>query len=290
MVVIGDVVADVSTMLGGPVAHRSDTPARIEVQPGGSGANVAAWLAAYGAEVHLVGRVGADLLGGVLREKLERVGVVAHLGVDPERTTGVIVVLVHPSGERDMLTDRGANLALDRSDVPWWLWQSPGHLHLSGYVLFDERTRAVALEAMARARRARITVSVDPSSEAFLRTEDREDFLEWTQDADLCFPNLDEGRVLTGLKQPAAVARSLCAHYRAVALKLGAKGAVLATRAGELVRAPASPARVVDTTGAGDAFCAGFLAAWRDGAPSNDCLARALAASAVAVTKAGAPP
>ncbi|MBA2427992.1 MAG: sugar kinase [Actinobacteria bacterium] len=300
VVVIGDIVVDVSAALLEPIVPNSDTPAAVIIHAGGSGANQAAWLASCGVKAHFVGRIGDDDFGRKLGAELESSGVEAHLGVDRERATGVIVVVVHASGERDMLTDRGANLGLELGDLPSELFASsavppsppraPGHLHLSGYTFFDSGTRAVAFEAMALAGRAGLTVSVDPSSESFLGAVGAEKFLSWTKPACLCFPNLDEGKALTGADSPVEIALRLRDHYGAVALKLGARGGLYLGRTGEPLEAAAPPAEVVDTTGAGDAFCAGFLASWLDGAGDRECLERAVALSAGAVAIPGPRP
>src|SRR5581483_479241 len=116
-------------------------------------------------------------------------------------------------------------------------------------------------------------------------------FLAWTGGVALCFPNLDEGQVLSGERDPAAVAQTLTRSYGAVALKLGAGGAIWA-RAGEpIVARAAEPApAVVDTTGAGDAFCAGFLARWLAGADPADALHAGLRHAARALTQLGGRP
>jgi len=103
LVVLGDLMVDVVARIADPLAHASDTPARISVQGGGSAANTAAWAASIGTDVALVCRVGDDDRAGDLR------GVDVHAAVDSERPTGTCIVLVEPGGERTMLPDPGAN-------------------------------------------------------------------------------------------------------------------------------------------------------------------------------------
>src|ERR1700722_10187241 len=109
--VIGDVMTDVIVRPEGPIARGSDRRAAITVQPGGSAANQAAWLAPYGAGVDFVARVGAADVG---REtaRFKAIGVTPHLVSDPDRETGRLIALIDPDGERSFLTDRGANEAL----------------------------------------------------------------------------------------------------------------------------------------------------------------------------------
>jgi sugar/nucleoside kinase (ribokinase family) len=264
IVVVGDVIDDVIVRLKGPIAADTDTPAEIVRRPGGSGANVAAWLAHLGAPVRFAGRVGA---GGH-----ELPGVDARLAVDPTRPTGAIVVLVE-GGHRTMLTDRGANEALCADDLPPSLLDDAALLHVSGYTLFAPGPRAAALALMATARERGIPISVDCASAAFLREAPA--FAEWIRDAELCFANEDEAAVLgeAALRQPVVV------------IKLGARG----VRIGEVVLR-ALPAELVDPTGAGDAFCAGFLARHVAGDDVEECARAGLAAAAEAIARAGGRP
>jgi sugar/nucleoside kinase (ribokinase family) len=289
VVVLGDLVYDLLAKIEGPVAFGTDTFATIHAVGGGSGANAAAWLASLGIQTHLVGRVGDDVLGEVLVDELRSVGVTAHLARDPSLGTGKVFVLVDGAGERTMITDRGAGEALSPADLPAGLFDG-GHLHLSGYAFSGGSRRESALKALRLAREAGMSVSVDPSSVPLLGEIGPERFLEWTRGADLCFPNLEEGALLGGGREPDLVAERMLDHYPAVALKLGPAGALYAGADGERVRLPAEPARVADTTGAGDALCAGFLAAWLSGAPPAAALRRGVELAARAVERLGGRP
>ncbi len=188
-----------------------------------------------------------------------------------------------------MITDRGAGENLGPEDLPETL-SGYGHLHLSGYTLSGGSRRETATRALRLARESGMTVSVDPSSVPLLRAVGPESFLKWTRGADLCFPNLEEGRALAGTGDPDLITERLLAFYPGVVLKLGAKGALYASAAGELARVQAAPARVADTTGAGDALCAGFLAARLSGAPPAEALERGVELAAKAVERVGARP
>jgi len=295
IVVVGDLMADVVAALTAPLAVGSDTPAPIEHHQGGSGANVAAWLGAEGVAVTFVGRAGADPLGDAAVAALGAAGVRTEVQRDPERPTGTCIVLVHPGGERTMVPDPGANDALTLTDLP-----AGSLLHVTGYGLLREGSRAAFREALAIGRERGMTISVDPSSAAPLAAAGAATFLEWTAAADLLLPNADEARVLTGEEDAERAAVALArrtappedappAHARAatpreVVVTLGAEGA-LWTDGATVVRAAAEPAAVVDTTGAGDAFAAGLLAARLRGAAPAEALAAGcrLAARAVAV-------
>jgi sugar/nucleoside kinase (ribokinase family) len=268
VVVIGDLLYDMFSKIEGPVAFGTDTFTPIHAAPGGSGANAATWLGTVGAETYFVGRVGDDVFGNFLAGELEESGVQPHLVRDPSLETGKVFVLVDSAGERTMITDRGAGEALSPADLPKSLF-CEGHLHLSGYVFSGGSRRDTAREALRLAREAGMSTSVDPSSVALLEAVGPERFLDWTRGVDLCFPNLEEGALLAGERDPARIAEGLLAYYLAVVLKLGSGGALYAEADGTREYVRAASARVVDTTGAGDALCAGFLAAWlSDGEPS----------------------
>ena len=282
IVVAGDVMADVVVTLPGAIAHGSDTPARIVHRGGGAAANLAVWLVRAGADAHLIGRVGDDAAGRAAEEELAAAGVAGALQVDPELATGTCVVLVEPGGERTMLPDAGANAALAGVALP------PGaaHLHVAGYALLRPGSRPAALALLAAARAAAIPVSVDPSSAAPLAAAPA--FLEWVAGAALLLPNRAEAAVLAGAEEPEAAARALCAHAREVVVTLGAEGA-LWTDGEAVVRVPAVPAgAAADTTGAGDAFAAGLLAARVAGAAPREALEAGCALAAEAVARSGA--
>lgn len=289
VIVMGDLVQDILVELRAPVAYGTDTPSHIHLRAGGSGANQAAWICHLGVDTHFVARVGRDLTADLLAAELEQAGVTLHLSRDPERATGKIVILVDELGERSMFTDRGANLAFSAADLPVEVFQPGGHLHLSGYLFFDAGPREAARSALELARRQGMTTSVDPASVAFLEQVGAERFLEWTRGVDLCFPNYEEGSHLSGEEEPEAIAEALLAFYGGVALKLGGEGAIWAGEGGTL-HLPAEPASPVDTTGAGDAFCAAFLAAWLGGADPARSLRRALVTAARAVGRIGGRP
>jgi sugar/nucleoside kinase (ribokinase family) len=283
IVVAGDVMSDVVATLGGPIAHGSDSPARIVQRGGGAAANVAVWLARAGADVTLIARVGDDVAGRMTVEGLRADGVDARVTIDDVLPTGTCVVLVEPGGERTMLPDAGANAALAPAPLP----EDARHLHVAGYALLHPGSRPAALALMADARAAGLTVSVDPSSAAPLARTGPRAFLEWVAGTDLLLPNRDEAAVLTGAADPEAAARALVAHAREVVVKLGAGGA-LWTDGARVERAAAVPVPEADTTGAGDAFAAGLLAARAAGAGPREQLRAGCALAARAVARAGA--
>lgn len=286
VLVIGDVMTDVVVRPEGPLAKGSDRRAAIRFEPGGSAANQAAWLAAFGVAVDLVARVGAaDFEAQTAR--LAEARVTPHLAADPERPTGRLVALIDPDGERSFFTDRGANDGLAADDVPDALIAGAAAVHLSGYAFIAPSPRAAVRDVMRRA--VGKPVSIDPGSSAFLAEVGPERFLDWTRGAALFVPNADEAEVLTGSPDPETQCARLAALYPLVVVKRGPEGAI-AAEGSRRWRVAAPRVAVLDATGAGDAFAAAFLAARLAGAEVEPALARAVAAGAEAVTRIGARP
>ncbi|RBY90577.1 carbohydrate kinase family protein [Blastococcus sp. TF02A-26] len=287
VLVVGDLATDVVAVLSGEPAPGSDRPASIRTRGGGAGANVAVHLGRLGVPVTFAGCIGADAAGSALLGELTAAGVDLAVRVVPAAATGTIVSLVEPGGQRSMLADRGANLDLAPGDVP--APASGEHLHLSGYTLLDPRPRPAGLAALASAAAAGATTSLDPASTGPLTAYGVDRWLADTAGVTLVLPNADEARLLTGCADVADAARALAARHPAVAVTLGAEGALWCS-GDVLVHRPALPTEVVDTTGAGDAFTAGLLAAWlADEQPTPAGLLDAgLALAATAVARPGA--
>ncbi|TXL57663.1 carbohydrate kinase family protein [Aeromicrobium terrae] len=288
VLVVGDVVDDISVRALGEVTPASDTTAEIRLRPGGSAANVAAWLGHLGADVTFCGRVGADAVERHTTA-LAGHGVNAVLAGDPERTTATIVLQLDGEGERTMFVDRGANAGLVASDVPEEAWSGVTWLHLTGYSFFCESVRPVALGLVAEARERGARVSVDPSSVAYLREIGAETFLDWVAGADVLLPNLDEARVLSGSTGPQIDLEALAARFPHVVVTLGRMGAAY-LGGDQRAQVTAPHVDVVDTTGAGDAFAAGFLAAHLRGADPQAALDAGRSAAETCVTHLGARP
>ena len=282
IVCVGDVMVDVLAHLPGPLAVGSDTPAQVRLTAGGSAANTACWLAALGVPVVFAGRVGADPAGRDAVATLHAAGVRTRVAVDPRLPTGVCIVLVGPDGERTMVPSAGANAALAPADLAGLL--GPGdHLHLSGYSLLNEGSRPAALAVLDQARTAGAGISVDAASEAPIRTVGPAALLGWLPAGTLLIANTAE---LAALGDPAdLVARSLT-----VVVKDGPDGARVADRTG-VRRIATTPVPVLDSTGAGDAFAAGLLAARRSGAGLDEAVRQGNRVAARALgTPGGRPP
>ena len=224
---------------------------------GGNGANTSYALARLGVSVTLTGVVGSDATAGRAIDTLRDAGVdVSRIGRADLPTTSTVCV-VHPSGDRLFLHRPGASSALEASALEFDLARH-SHFHLANpFSLPKLRPEAGAL--MRRAREAGFTTSLDTGWDALGR---------WIEDIGPCLPstgvlfvNGAEAEMLTGVDDPSAAAAALLAlGAGAVVLKTGAAGSTIYTAAGE-TRVPAFAVPVVDTTGAGDCFAGGFLAA-----------------------------
>lgn len=256
--VVGDVILDITVQAHGPLQLGSDVVGKISYQGGGSAANLATWLGSLGSEVRFAGALGQDLAGQISRLELERYRVETFLAEKTE-PTGTILLFLDEEGERTMVTSRGANLLLRTPDLPPEFFQGLSHLHLTAYSLFgSEELARTALEILDQARQMGFPISVDPSSYALLEEFGVERFLTATKGVSLLFPNLEEGRMLSGEGTPEAIVKVLLRHYPVVVLTLGLEGC-LCGQGEELFYVPTPQVPVVDTTGAGDAFAAGFL-------------------------------
>ena len=258
---LGDALLDVVVVTRPELAHDTDTPATTMVAAGGQAANVAAWTVALGGAARVVATFASDLAGSLVAADLRRRGVDVAGPVTGGRT-GVVVSLSDGGHGRSMITDRGVSPLLSAGDLREEWFAGCDRLHLPLYSLVDAPIRAAALAAARRVPR----VSVDLSSLSVLEE----------------IGAAEVNRVL-GLLAPDVILGNepetrLAAAPRAatVIVKLGPGGVRLNGR-----HWAAHPARPVDSTGAGDAFAAGFLLGGVE---------MGLAAAARAVSQLGAMP
>ena len=287
VVVVGDVGVDVLVRPHAPVVHGGDTSSDVRVVPGGAGGNTGAWLASVGMPVALVSRVGDDDAGAAARRRLEADGVVCRFVTDSVLPTCTVVVLLEDD-ERTMLPDRGANAALSPEDLDLAGAEAAlpasgiPHLHLSGFVLLDPRSRPAGLAALESARALGWTTSVDPQAANHVERVGAPAFLEWVKGVDLLLPNEIEARALGGDEAMLGVAA-------AAAVSMGAGGARWVTST-HTWRVPAPEVVEGDRTGCGDAFDAGVLSAWLSDQAPEVALARGVELGSCAAARTGARP
>jgi ribokinase len=268
VVCLGDLALDVVVTAAGAAAPGSDVPGSVHFRSGGSAAMTGRWLARLGGRAAFVGAVGRDGIGRRLVASLRGDGVAVHA---PRRDghTATICVLVEADGERSFVSDRGAADALSPSDLRASWFGGAAWLHLPAYSLLADPLRAAAMRALALARAAGAGVSVDLASVrplAALGAADAERRVAAVA-PDLLLATPAEARVLdAGLGE-----RGLLRLAPVVVLKEGRAGCrvLAAHREGAWDREPplafsvaTKPLHVADSTGAGDAFDAGFILAW----------------------------
>jgi len=243
---IGDLLLDVIVRVDGPVAADTDTYGRSRVAPGGQAANVAAWVAALGGQARFVGKRARDPAGRLLAGELEARGV-ELAGPEVEAGTGTVVSLADPDGRRTMLTDRGVAPALAPAelDPAWFACET---LHVPGYSLTRFPIGDAARAAVGLARQAGASVSIDLSGTSAIEELGVTRFRQV----------LDELRPDTVFGNEGEFALVGEVEASTVVVKRGSRGS-LVRRDGQDTELAAEPADVVDTTGAGDAFAAGWL-------------------------------
>lgn len=242
ILVIGDVIEDVIVIPESEIRPNTDTNSAIHKSMGGQAANVASWLAFLGIQTRFVGCVGLTDVRK-LEAELDQIGIEAALQ-SSAKPTGSLVVLVQ-GASRSMLTDRGANLDLNlRSIDPTGF----AAVYLSGYSLFG-RALGEIKDFAARVKQAGALLAIDPGSYGYIKDHGLEDFIELISEADLIFPNLEEDQLL-GLSGVVALN----------VVTKGQNGAEAHWASGQSVEVAGLASESIDPTGAGDAFCAGFLA------------------------------
>lgn len=285
---VGDLVEDVVVALPGPIRLAADTPSHVSRHRGGSAANVAAVVARLGSRARFVGRVGDDPLGDLLVAQLRVVG--AGVDVCGERggRTGSVVVLVTPDGERTMLNDRGAAVDLARPFADWL--DDVTVVHVPAYSLFP--SGGALAHATWQLRQwsvdRGIPWTLDVSSTTLIDPVGTAGFLQAIAGyaPEVLFANVDEARAL-GLDGDEP---TVPAGVRVVVIKDGPHPARVLTRDSRAVEVALPPLDCVatDTTGAGDAFAAGFLVARLAGADAVEGTRAGHAAAAHVVTGPGA--
>jgi sugar/nucleoside kinase (ribokinase family) len=239
-----------------------------------------------------VGQVADDQLGDIFAHDMVSLGVrfvTAPLKAPPP--TGRCLILVTPDAQRTMNTCPGASHELTPAALDADLIRSASITFLEGYLWGPERPRAAMLEAARIAHSAARTVAFT-LSESLCLGDRREGVLGMIKagTVDILFGNEDEVRHLTGCAEFAECVEALSRHVATLVITRGAHGAVAVER-DYVVEVPATPVeRIVDTTGAGDLFAAGFLAGRCRGRPLRGCLETGAIAAAEVISHFGARP
>lgn len=289
--VIGDVNVDIVSKLSENLNVNSDTQTSNQLTLGGSSCNVAMWLSHVGASVNFLAAVGSDLLGRWIKQELTTGGIsISHIQEISARKSGSCIVIVNSNGQRSMLPDPSANLALKLSPNDLEVIQSSSVVVMSAYSFLRKETRDLAVEVVQAVSECAARLVIDAASSAPIREVGVEKVQEYLSNADLILANQDEFDALDNKNWTSTIPDLI--------VKLGDAGAKW-IRNGEVeCKVNAHQVEVIDTTGAGDAFMAGLvsvLAEHQDWfAISNqdrqDALERATVVAALNVVNVGAGP
>jgi len=290
VVCLGILVADI---IGRPL-RAVPAPGRLVLvdemilHTGGCAVNTATALARLGIPVEVIGKVGQDALGSFVVDALVERGIGTR-GITHDARVGTsgTMVLVDPDGERRFVHYIGANACLTLMDIDLPMIEAASILHVGGSLVLPGIDGEPTAELLRGARANGVVTFLDTVWD---------DTGKWMQTLEPCLPHLDyfipslpEAQAITGLTDPLAVGRALLEYGTGtVALKMGDKGCLVLTQDGRQVRMGAYDVPVVDATGAGDAFAAGFIAGVWHGWPLEETAMLANAVGALCVTGVGA--
>lgn len=286
---IGDLMLDIVAQI--PTSpHQlhlgNDTRTVISTHGGGAGGNVASWLAVLGNDVTMVGRIGDDAAGSAITSEFDALGISYGDIVKVGLHTGVVICLVDPSGERTMLADNGANAGLVISDLP--SLDDVDAIYVTGYALLAPASRPGVLAMIHAINLRDIPIIFDPATVGGMKDVPIEEILSWCTLMDTVIMNEEEAIYLSGSSDIEAALDFFLEHAPRAIIKRGSQGAIGRERRGELVTVIAQATQVVDTTGAGDSFAAGFIDAFRSRSNFAPAIERASAVAAHCVAIVGA--
>ena len=262
IICLGILVADV---VGRPLRTVPD-PGRLvlvdemSLHTGGCAVNAATALARLGLPVEVIGKVGEDSFGDFVINALAERGIgIQGIKRDKDVGTSATMVMVAPDGERRFVHYIGANARLKLEDIDFHMVEAGSILHVAGSLVMPGIDGQPTAEILRRAQLAGVCTFLDTVWD---------DSGRWMDVLEPCLPHIDyfvpslpEGKALTGLDDPVEIARAMLAKgVKTVGLKMGADGCLVMTNSGQEIHLPAYKVNVIDATGAGDAFAAGFIA------------------------------
>ncbi len=259
----------------------------IDYRCGGNGASTSRTLGILGVPVRLISAVGSDEQGGVALDAIRSAQVdITHVA-RVASPTAATVVLINSAGDRKFFHRPGASEEAFTNEIRFTseLCAGMSHFHLASFFVLP-KLRARGANVLIRAREAGLSTSFDTNWDPQG---------EWMNTLETCFPHIDlfftnedEVRMLSGHADPESAAATLLDKGVPVCIvKLGWRGCAVFTK-GDKIICPAFEVEAKDTTGAGDCFAGGFLAAWQRGASLADAGRFANAVAALSVQNVGA--
>jgi len=236
--------------------------------PAGSSANVIMGISNLGGKCNFIGRVGKDSFGEFYHQNLKRVGVDPKLAECNISLTGKCISLITPDSERTFATNLGAAGNLSKADITEDAVKKAKILHLTGYE--TESAREAAFHAIEIARENETKISLD-LADSFLIKRRRSDIQQiLASGVNFLFANEGEAQAFTGLENPSDAIEELSKFSEITVVKIGSRGSLIKSNC-STYQIPIYTTKVVDTTGAGDLYAAGFLWAQSQGKPLELC-------------------
>jgi len=286
--VIGDINLDVisSHLENYPEKDKQTILPKIIVELGGSSAIFASTCSSLGIKTKFIGRLGFDFISEFLVKEIEKIGVISGIKRVEVEEAGITISLTFKDMKRAMITFRGSNENLSKKDFE--LEEIEGKiLHIGGFNLLDSLRKDV-YEIFSDARKKGMRTSLDPNWDPKGWTKQRlVDLIKILKITDFFFPDYEEGKAITKVEDPEKIVEKLLyLGAKIVALKCGKDGCYVGSK-NEIFHAKGFKVKTVQTTGAGDAFDAGFIKAFLSGLSLKECARFANAAGALYTTKFG---
>ncbi len=238
------------------------------ILPGGSAANTAAAIAYLGGSAAFIGKVGNDEYGYFYEKETKEAGVHSLLSKSDD-LTGHCIVLITPDGERTFVVHYGAARELTKDDISEDAIKNSKIIHIEGYMFDDPKTKQISFHALTLAKKHKKIISFDIADPGVV-TRNRDEFQLIINDyADIIFANESEAKALTG-KEPEESVHDLAKNNKIVVVKLGEHGSLI-KKGDTIIKIAAVKTKVIDTTGAGDAYAAGFLHGFTEEKSLEEC-------------------
>jgi sugar/nucleoside kinase (ribokinase family) len=279
---------DVVVKLQGAINYGEDTPSKITTHGGGAAGNVASWIAHAGTGASIVARVGNDSAGAALISEFHDLKVDHSSLKKTSDATGVVVILVDQKGERTMFPETGANSGLSLGDMP--SLDGFDAAYISGYALLNPLSRPGVLQMISEIKSAGLPIFYDTVTVGAMKEVDRALIHSWLPLMDYLLPNEEEALYVADAKDIDGALIKLLEICPAVIIKRGAQGACAQERGGNRIDVDAVKTVVADTTGAGDSFAGGFIAAKISGSDLRASVVAGVTLAATCVANIGARP
>jgi len=260
LVVYGDIGIDIHIRTSyQPSPGQDAIVEKIIFEPGGSAANCAAAAAYLGIPTTFIGFIGNDYFGKVARSDMERYGVSTRYLTRISGDTALTIAVIDPNGERTFYSYRGVNASGELLEAEFDYFKSKKFFHISGYSFQDKISRNNVIKLARQAKKMGVLISFDPSYWYSKEYQKRNPDL--LSEISIIFPSKEEAKLLSGSSDPVIASQILLElGSKIVIITLGEEGCYVSSKEESFYLPTISNPNVIDTTGAGDAFCGGFLA------------------------------